>query len=225
MNTIRFDRFARAVGALSPSRRRLLTLLLGGVGGSGLLWRAPHEAAAGCLGAACGAGSPPCCAGTVCGPHTRCCRAEGGRCRKSGHCCSPADPCQRTLCTRRGRCLVKPKPEGAACGDGKTCQGGVCQCAAGTTCGDGCFVAGDACGDNLPACPANLFCCSLTPFEPVSARVPLGQPCGCHVACCDRPDNPVDCVGGVCCRRSGGPCTGDSAHLCCSGACNNGQCV
>jgi hypothetical protein len=86
------------------------------------------------------------------------CGHAGARCRKGSQCCTgkcigkrkcscdasnpcpeSVNPCKEAVCSATGKCGLQNKPDGTACGDGKTCQDGQCpRLSACTVCKSGC---------------------------------------------------------------------------------------
>jgi hypothetical protein len=111
---------------LPPPRRRVLRGLAGGVFASLAVALAP--------------------AGTL-ATHTGC-RHTGATCKRADQCCSkrctisevcklctnasqcppppPSQPCQEARCTAKGKCVLRPKADNIACGNGGICCGGTC---------------------------------------------------------------------------------------------------
>ena len=228
MDGERFDAITRRLAA-GASRRGALRLLAGGALGGLLARLGPQEAAAthaGCRhnGASC-ARAGQCCSG----------RCDSGTCRpctKAGQCPQPANPCQRAVCTGTGRCALRDKPTGTACGEGQVCCGGVCT-VLGTNancggCGESCERTCQACtgagtcaaaNEGAPCSDGTKFCRSGTCIG--DDCVPVGGTCS----------NGGECCGGgcqtetwTCCATGNGACVEDAD--CCNPllTCSNGVC-
>jgi hypothetical protein len=85
--------------------------------------------------------------------------------------CSKAKPCPPCRRCKKGTC--KKKPDGAACGAGKTCRDGRCVagCEADCTAANGRprTCGADGCGGSCGTCPAGQRCAGYVGSEPNSA--------------------------------------------------------
>lgn len=233
MDPTRFDDLARLVAA-RPTRRRLVGLLVGLVGGA-LAARAPAPVAA-----ACGAGCVPCpgfpdnclCCGE--GALACCPKEQPGGCVLGGQCCVDTDcpgafvcqgarcVCPEGLTACSGSCTDTSRDEancgrcGHACRRGQACCDGACvPCPRGGSCaGQACV-----CPPDRPDNCLNLVC--IDPKKGVGSLFCGGcgaLPCGIGERCCDGACTDVrrslancgDC--GVLCAAAGLP-------ECCGGAC------
>jgi hypothetical protein len=131
--------------------------------------------------------------------------------KKKKKCKKKCSECQKC---KKGKC--KPKPNGTACGTGRTCANGTCiyLCAAGGRCvPDG----------SDPCCPQTCACfqdeCTCRSFPCKSFGDECSEPSDCCQGTCG-------CVGGHCtcrvpvCSETGEECT--ATFQCCGGLC--GEC-
>jgi hypothetical protein len=176
----RFDALAKNLG--TAHTRRGLTRFLGGLSLGGVLSaRTVRDAAAAKLN-----GGAPCRSNTQC---------KTGKCLGNSTCsCSPdfrkcvqsRNPCKKATCGSTGRCETANRKNDVTCGDGKTCQNGVC-----TTPPSPCVGLGT--GDPCPGgkcwreqCTPRPTCNTYTQgFDPTRRQ------CTTHAECCSG-----SCVGG-----------------------------
>ena len=213
MDDQRFDAFAKSLGTILS--RRGLSRLLGGLSLGGALGAAGVREA----GAAFRKGGARCTTNRQC-RSGRCAGPAGNkrcRCTRAFPVCKqPANRCKRAVCdVTSGRCQVRNKRNGIACGDGKKCCRGTCidtnsdprNCGA---CGTRCQL-NAICSDGTCTCVrgtcnnSGATCCSVD-----SARAEV---CRCSSAInpgtCETEGNVDLCPAGTV------PCVGPVCAACC----------
>jgi hypothetical protein len=152
---------------------------------------------------------------------------DGDAKKKRKKCKKKCGPCRKC---KKGKC--KPKPDGADCGGGATCQSGECvcptECCADSDCGSDCAVCDS--GQCVSTCPDGQVCqgdtcvasCPTGQKECNGVCIPENQCCGgCPAGqtCCT---NVVECKDT---RNDPDFCGGCANHQCPGGAfCANGAC-
>ncbi len=199
MDDARFDAFAKIFGT-THSRRRL-TQVLGGLslGGTFSTMGTSEALAAKRKGGAPCTRNGQCKTGKCVGP------AGNKQCscsKKFKACVQPAETCKQATCDFDTKlCVTGDKTNGVGCGDGKTCQDGVCS--GGLTCS--------------PACSGDKVCNSSTGF----CACPASKPTQCQgnsLRCSADPNTDEERCGINCvdCNQT------NPGSTCCSGKCENG---